>query len=80
MLYTVERELYAFQAWGGAAPRLEALRQHRGAFDYVESVLDELGKGWSETKINDFIWFELDELLMRAGYMDVDGHYTDDAD
>lgn len=39
------------------------------ARDYIESYLDEAcdPRYWDETMVNDFIWFDAEQILIEAG-------------
>ena len=70
---TVSREiaLKDFEFWGGAkavADRLTAQEFDR-LEEYFESLEEDFGRVYSETEINDLMWFETDEILF---WLDID--------
>lgn len=71
-----EINLSEFNPWGGAKETvrtLEALEDvsTRYIFDELESAIEELyGDNLSETELNDFLWFENDEIAAMLGYYD----------
>lgn len=82
MQYLVDTELYQFDAWSGAKARLDDLVQHKDAYDYIESYLEEWcamrEEPMTETEINDFLWFESDNLLKQNGFLDENYNWTDE--
>lgn len=74
MTYTTECSLDSFNAWSGGAQRLDELKKHADAYAYIADLLDDLTSetAMSETDVNDFLWFELDDVLEEAGYYDVE--------
>lgn len=81
MKYTVEKSLYEFKAWSGGKTRLDELKQHPAAFDAIEDLLEQMTqeREMTETDINDYLWFELDDELEELGYYDTqDGKWYDD--
>lgn len=74
-------------AWSGGKDRLNSLRKHCmetndwSAWDYLDDYMsDWFGEGFeipTETDINDFLWFESDDVLKDAGYLDEDYCWTD---
>lgn len=74
MKYTTNCTLDEFNAWSGGATALDELRQHPEAYAYISDMLDDMTEcsEMTETDINDFLWFELDDVLQDAGYYDVD--------
>lgn len=73
MKYVVEESLDNFEAWSGGNDTLETLRE-KGDVDIVECLIEELAsmseEGWSDTNINDFLWFERDTIAQHLGYSD----------
>lgn len=70
---TVSKEitLRNFKFWGGAkavADRLTA-RELDELEKYFESLEEDFGRVYSETEINDLMWFETDEILF---WLDID--------
>lgn len=87
MKYYIEDSLDNFEAWSGGKDTLDTLRE-KGDVDSVESLIEELqnceGETWSETEVNDFLWFERDTIAQHLGYSDWDeyeyGKSEDDED
>lgn len=73
MRYYVEESLDNFEAWSGGKDTLDTLRE-KGDVDSVESLIEQLqgcdGENWSETEVNDFLWFERDTIAQHLGYSD----------
>jgi hypothetical protein len=73
MKYVVEESLDNFGAWSGGKDTLDTLRE-KGDVDSVECLIEELAsmseEGWSDTNINDFLWFERDSIAQHLGYSD----------
>jgi hypothetical protein len=73
MKYVVEESLDNFEAWSGGKDTLDTLRE-KGDVDSVECLIEELAsmseEGWSDTNINDFLWFERDSIAQHLGYSD----------
>ena len=75
MKYYVETSLENFKPWGQAATsRLNALKEHDMAFNTISDQLDEYTSQTecSETDINDFIAYDMDEELLMQGFYDPD--------
>lgn len=74
MKYYVEDSLDNFEAWSGGKDTLDTLRE-KGDVDSVECLIEELqmcDEPWSDTNINDFLWFERDTIAQHLGYSDWD--------
>ena len=75
MKYYVEDSLDNFEAWSGGKDTLDTLRE-KGDVDSVECLIEELASmsedGWTDTNINDFLWFERDTIAQHLGYSDWD--------
>lgn len=83
MKYYVEESLENFKPWSGAIARLEELKQHEKAFNYISDLLDEITdqEKYTDGNINDFIWFDMYNELQEAGYYDGDNDkWYDDGD
>lgn len=81
MRYVIDCSLDAFEAWSGGKTVLGELMDHPTAYCYVADMLDELTatSEWTDTDVNDFIWFDALDLLEEAGYYDSDsGLYSDE--
>ena len=75
MKYICECSLENFEAWSGGKDTLDTLRE-KGDVDSVESLIEEMqgcsDEEWSDTGINDFLWFERDTIAQHLGYSDWD--------
>lgn len=69
MRYYVETSLESFEAWSGGKDTLDVLIE-KGDCDSVEDLIEEQSydNGWTETEINDFLWFERDMIAEHLGY------------
>lgn len=58
-----------FDPWAGAIPVYERIMNDDDARDYIDNYLESLcgGQDWSETDVNDFIWFDAEQILIDAG-------------
>lgn len=65
--------------WAGARSNYNDLSEHEHAHEAVEDFLDDLTSttDMSETAINDFIWFELEDWLIEEGFKNADGEWLD---
>lgn len=74
MQYTVEKPLRDFEFWAGAKETVALLTY--SDIDTIEIFLEEMAADceviWSETEINDFFWFQHDEIADILGYDDFD--------
>ena len=72
MYYQVELNIRNFQAWsGGNAWKQTVLNSSQDVIDYVDDLLDAIfteDSNATETGINDFLWFDLPELMDENGY------------
>ena len=75
MKYYKEESLDSFEAWSGGKDTLDVLIE-KGDCDAVESFIEEIQgvdcSEWSETTVNDFLWFERDTIAQHLGYSDWD--------
>lgn len=69
MIYTVETSLENFDAWSGGKATLDVLIE-KGVCDEVEEFIEQCLSNPTETDINDFLWFERDEIAEYLGYED----------
>lgn len=73
MKYYVEDSLDNFEAWSGGKDTLDTLRE-KGDCDAVECFIEEVQgcdcNDWSNTTVNDFLWFERDTIAQHLGYSD----------
>ena len=83
MKYYVEDSLDNFEAWSGGKDTLDTLRE-KGDVDSVECLIEELqgcdGEVWSDTAVNDFLWFERDTIAQHLGYSDWDEYEYENKD
>ena len=85
MKYICECSLENFVAWSGGKDTLDVLIEKNDC-DAVESFIEEIMSCdvdgiWSETAVNDFLWFERDTIAEHLGYRDWDEYeYGDEED
>ena len=60
-------KLKDFEFWGGGKLNADTLTGYQ--LDTVESILEDISQGepWSEETLNDFFWFEFDEIREWLG-------------
>lgn len=77
MTYKVDTNLEEFPAWSGGKDTLDVLIEN-GDCDKVEDFIEESFTDPSDTDINDFLWFERDQIAEYLGYYDWDSyeHYA----
>lgn len=68
MTLTKELSLKDFEPWGGAKNTVEELREDE--LLYLDLVLEE--ETFTETQLNDFLWFETDTIASLLGFADWD--------
>lgn len=69
MEYKVEKSLRDFEFWLGALDNARLLSPEE--LDTIEEGIEECtadGDIWTETEINDFVWFETDTIASWLGY------------
>ena len=71
MEYKVERSLDQFDAWSGGNDTLKVLIE-KGVCDEVEDFIEQCFAHPTDTDINDFLWFERDQIAEYLGYEDWD--------
>ena len=71
MTYTVETRLEKFDAWSGGYDTLKVLIE-KGVCDQVEEFIEQCFSHPTDTDINDFLWFERDQIAEYLGYDDWD--------
>lgn len=69
MTYTVEESLADFNAWSGGKDTLAVLIE-KGVCDEVEEFIEQCFSHPTDTDINDFLWFERDQIAEHLGYDD----------
>lgn len=73
MKYIKEESLKEFQAWSGACYTWEALVERNDIYtieEMIEDYTEDTGSLLTETEINDFLWFETDQIAEWLGYCD----------
>ena len=58
-----EINLEEFKAWAGAVSRLDKIINYDMVDEATDYIMSVLGDTFTETQLNDFLWFEMDELL-----------------
>lgn len=69
MEYKVERDLDQFDAWSGGKDTLDVLIE-KGVCEEVEEFIGQCFTNPTDTDINDFLWFERDQIAEYLGYED----------
>lgn len=85
MRYIVECELNRFQAWSGGKTWLEELINHPKAYDYIVDLIElqDLcydGELSTETEINDYLWFYMQQDLREAGFLNENDEWIENTD
>ena len=64
-MFNVQQEisLVEFKAWGGAVSRLEKIIGYDMVDEATDYIVAMLGDTFTETELNDFLWFEMDTLF-----------------
>lgn len=64
-MFKVQKEisLTEFEAWGGAVSRLEEIIKYDVVDEATDYIIAILGDTFTETELNDFLWFEIDALF-----------------
>lgn len=64
-MFKVQKEisLSEFEAWGGAVSRLEKIIYYEMVDEATDYIIAILGDTFTETELNDFLWFEMDTLF-----------------
>lgn len=79
MEYRVESSLENFDAWSGGNDTLKVLIE-KGVCDKVEEFIEQCFTDPTDTDINDFLWFERDQIAEYLGYKDWDEFEYGDED
>ena len=81
MEYKIECDLDQFDAWSGGNDTLKVLIE-KGVCDEVQSFIEETfcNEIPTDTDINDFLWFERDQIAEYLGYKDWDEFEYGDED
>ena len=69
MTYTIDESLENFRAWSGGKDTLAVLIE-KGVCDEVEEFIEQCFSHPTDTDINDFLWFERDQIAEHLGYDD----------
>jgi hypothetical protein len=69
MTYTIDESLENFRAWSGGKDTLAVLIE-KGVCDEVEEFIEQCFSHPTDTDINDFLWFERDQIAEHLGYED----------
>ena len=69
MTYTIDKSLEDFRAWSGGKDTLAVLIE-KGVCDEVEDFIEQCFSHPTDTDINDFLWFERDQIAEHLGYDD----------
>lgn len=73
--------LYEFPAWSGGKYWLNEFIKHPDALVYLEDYLEDLYEGgatFTDTDINDFLWFDAFDMLVEEGFVDENMHWKDE--
>lgn len=64
-MFTIKKEISLLEhnAWSGAINKLKQIEDLDIVDEATEYILNYLGEEFSETDLNDFIWFEMDEFI-----------------
>lgn len=80
--YEVENICSEFNFWSGAKDRIEGIKAAK-LEDYVDQIIEDVfceEEEVDEMALNDFVWFELDDILYENGAMDKHGNYISPKD
>lgn len=64
-MFTIKKEISLLEhnAWSGAISRMKQIEDLDIVDEATDYIIDCLGEEFSETDLNDFIWFEMDEFI-----------------
>lgn len=64
-MFNVQKEisLVEFKAWSGAVSRLKKIIDYDMVEEATDYIIAMLGDTFTETELNDFLWFEMDTLF-----------------
>ena len=64
-MFKVQKEisLTEFKAWSGGKDRLEKIIDYDMVDEATDYIMAVLGDTFTETELNDFLWFEMDALF-----------------
>lgn len=69
MRYYVDTDIENFKAWSGGKSTLDTIKE-AGKITEFSNYMEEITSAdepWSETQINDFLWFNSDEIFQILG-------------
>lgn len=77
MTYVIDQSLADFRAWSGGRYTLDVLIEN-GDCERVEELIEESFNRPTITDINDFLWYQRDDIANYLGYYDWDSyeHYA----
>ena len=58
-----EISLTEFKAWSGGKDRLEKIIEYDMVDVATDYIMEVLGDTFTDTELNDFLWFEIDVLF-----------------
>lgn len=69
MTMTIEKKLRDFHFWAGAASNAAKLTPEEldNIEAQLEELIDETSEPWSTTEINDFFWFQFEDVCEWLG-------------
>ena len=75
MTYTIDEYLKDFPAWAGGKYTLDTLIEN-GDCERIEELIEDLFKRKRPTitDINDFLWYQRDDIANYLGYYDWDSY------
>lgn len=65
MTIKTEKSLWSFDFWSGAKDNADLLTYDE--LDQLEEILESEEQEWTETEINDLMWFEFDTICEWLG-------------
>ena len=77
MTYTIEENLENFHAWAGGKATLDVLIE-KDDCEKVEDFIEQCFSHPTDMDINDFLWFERDQIAEYLGYEDWDAYENGD--
>lgn len=69
MTITIEKKLRDFHFWSGAATNAAKLTPEEldTMEEYMENVVYSNDEPWSATEINDYFWFQFEDICEQLG-------------
>ena len=77
MTYTIDESLENFHAWAGGKATLDVLIE-KDDCEKVEDFIEQCFSHPTDMDINDFLWFERDQIAEYLGYEDWDAYENGD--